>query len=209
MKQLFYFIIPLIVIIILSFNFFISPNTFNNIVNAQSEENKIIENTLDLLKKASAGVAELSKSMKNASELITNRNETKEGGDQDQDKGSETLAEQLKSTQEQLNQLEFTDSNDKLQLSDVDLPPSPPPSIDFSKILKDEQPFVEVEYQSPYSVVLKGDEETLLLLNGTLAPFWYAIDIVKQHGYQLKEITESEIGSKKENSIRFYAILEK
>jgi hypothetical protein len=205
LKQLFYFIIPLIVIIILSFIFFISSNTSNNIVNAQSEENKIIENTLDLLKKASAGVAELSKSMKNASELITNPNETIEEGDQD--KGSETLAEQLKSTQEQLNQLEFSDSNDKLQLSDLDLPPNHP--IDFSKILKDEQSIIEVEYQSPYFVVLRGDEETLLLLDGTLAPFWHAIDIVKQHGYQLKEITESGIGSKKENSTRFYAILEK
>jgi hypothetical protein len=209
LKQLFYFIIPLTVIIILGFIFFIPPNTSNNIVNAQSEENKIIENTLDLLKKASAGVAELSKSMKNASELITNSNETKEK-EGDQGKGSETLAEQLKSTQEQLNQLEFSDSNDKLQVSNVDLPPSPsPPFIDFSKILKDEQPLVEVEYQSPYSVVLRGEEETLLLLDGTLASFWHAIDIVKQHGYQLKEITESGIGSKKENSTRFYAILEK
>jgi hypothetical protein len=205
LKQLFYFIIPLIVIIILSFIFFIPSNTSNNIVNAQSEENKIIENTLDLLKKASAGVAELSKSMKNASELITNPNETIEEGDQD--KGSETLAEQLKSTQEQLNQLEFSDSNDKLQLSDLDLPPNHP--IDFSKILKDEQSIIEVEYQSPYFVVLRGDEETLLLLDGTLAPFWHAIDIVKQHGYQLKEITESGIGSKKENSTRFHAIFEK
>jgi hypothetical protein len=55
---------------------------------------------------------------------------------------------------------------------------------------------------------LRGEEETLLLLNGTLAPFWYAIDIVKKHDYQLKGITESGTGSK-ENPTRFYAILEK
>ena len=70
------------------------------------------------------------------------------------------------------------------------------------------QTLIEVEYQSAYSVVLRGNEETLLLLNGTLAPFWYAIDIVKKHGYQLKEITESGMGSKG-NPNRFYALLEK
>jgi hypothetical protein len=47
----------------------------------------------------------------------------------------------------------------------------------------------------------------LLLLNGTLAPFWYAINIVKKHGYQLKEITESGMGSQGYPT-RFYAILE-
>lgn len=137
--------------------------------------------------------------MKNASELITNPNETKKG---DQDKGSTTLEEQLKLAQEELrvNYL-YDSSSSKLRIG-VGLPP-----IDFSKILKS-QTLIEVEYQSAYSVVLRGNEETLLLLNGTLAPFWYSIDIVKKHGYQLKEIIESGMGSKG-NPTRFYALLEK
>ncbi len=75
-------------------------------------------------------------------------------------------------------------------------------------MLEDGGSFIDVEYQSAQSVVLRGDEETLLLANGTLTPFWYAIDIVKKHGYQLKEITESGMGSQG-NPTRFYAILEK
>ena len=196
MKKLFYFTIPIIVI--LSFIFFTSSNIYT-IVNAQNIENEIIENTLDIVKKADAGIAEISKYMKNASELITQYS-TK--GDQDRD--SSTLEIQLQLAQERLNQLESTDISNKLKIADVNLSPS----IDFSKILKDSQSLVEVEYQSIYSVVLRGDEETLLLLNGTLAPFWYAIDIVKKHGYQLKGITESGTGSK-DNPTRFYAILEK
>jgi hypothetical protein len=83
------------------------------------------------------------------------------------------------------------------------------PTVDFSKIFKDViGSFIDVEYQSASSVVLRADEETLLLLNGTLAPFWYAIDIVTNHGYQLKEITETGMGSQG-NPTRFYAILEK
>lgn len=34
--------------------------------------------------------------------------------------------------------------------------------------------------------VLKGDEDLLLISNGTLAPFWHAIDIVKKRGYSLE-----------------------
>jgi hypothetical protein len=175
------------------------PN-IHKIVNAQSEENEIRENTLYILKKAIAVITKISESMKNASELITNPNETKKG---DQDKGSTTLEEQLKLAQEELrvNYLHDSNSSSKLRIG-VGLPP-----IDFSKILKS-QTLIEVEYQSASSVVLRGNEETLLLLNGTLAPFWYSIDIVKKHGYQLKEIIESGMGSKG-NPTRFYALLEK
>ena len=196
MKRLFSVIITIVVII--SLILFMQPN-IHKIVNAQSEENEIRENTLDILNKAIAAITKISESMKNASELITNPNETKKG---DQDKGSTTLEEQLKLAQEELrvNYL-YDSSSSKLRIG-VGLPP-----IDFSKILKS-QTLIEVEYQSAYSVVLRGNEETLLLLNGTLAPFWYSIDIVKKHGYQLKEIIESGMGSKG-NPTRFYALLEK
>jgi hypothetical protein len=182
------------------------PN-IHNIVNAQTVENEIIENTLD---KTTVGITEISKAMKNASELITNYIETKV----DHDKSSATLKEHLKLAQEKLNQVELAqeklnqvelesyDNSNKLNI-DIGLPP-----IDFSKILKESNSLIEVEYQSAYSVVLRGNEETLLLMNGTLAPFWYAIDIVKKQGYQLKEITESGSGSQG-NPTRFYAILEK
>jgi hypothetical protein len=123
---------------------------------------------------------------------------------QEQTRGS-TLEEQLKLAQEKLNLLglgSFSDNGSKLKI-DIGFPP-----IDFSKMFKDARSLIEVEYQSAQSVVLRGDEETLLLLNGSLAPFWYAIDIVKKHGYQLKEITESGMGSQG-NPTRLYAILEK
>lgn len=199
MKRLFSVIITIVVII--SLILFMQPN-IHKIVNAQSEENEIRENTLYILKKAIAAITKISESMKNASELITNPNETKKG---DQDKGSTTLEEQLRLAQEELRVNSLHDSSSssssKLRIG-VGLPP-----IDFSKILKS-QTLIEVEYQSAYSVVLRGNEETLLLLNGTLAPFWYSIDIVKKHGYQLKEIIESGMGSKG-NPTRFYALLEK
>ena len=202
MKRLFSVIITIVVII--SLILFMQPN-IHKIVNAQSEENEIRENTLYILKKAIAAITKISESMKNASELITNPNETKK---EDQDKGSTTLEEQLRLAQEELRVISLHDtssssssSSSKLRIG-VGLPP-----IDFSKILKS-QTLIEVEYQSAYSVVLRGNEETLLLLNGTLAPFWYSIDIVKKHGYQLKEIIESGMGSKG-NPTRFYALLEK
>ena len=198
MKRLFSVIITIVVII--SFILFMQQPNIYNIVSAQSEENEIRENTLDILKKAIVAIAKISESMKNASELITNPNETKKG---DQDKGSDIIEEQLKLAQEELRvDYLYNSSSSKLRI-DVGLPP-----IDFSKILKESQTLIEVEYQSAYSVVLRGNEETLLLLNGTLAPFWYAIDIVKKHGYQLKEIIESGMGSKG-NPTRFYAVLEK
>ena len=206
MKRLFSVTIPIVVII--SFILFMQQPTIHNIVNAQTVENEIIENTLE---KTTAGIIETSKAMKNASELITNSIESKG----DHDKSSATLKEHLKLAQEKLNQVELAqeklkqleiessqDSSNKLNI-DIGLPP-----IDFSKILKESNSLIEVEYQSAYSVILRANEETLLLVNGTLAPFWYAIDIVKKHGYQLKEITESGMGTQG-NPTRFYALLEK
>ena len=111
MKRLFSVIITIVVII--SFILFMQPN-IHNIVNAQSEENEIRENTLDILKKAIVAIAKISESMKNASELITNPNETKKG---DQDKGSDILEEQLKLAQEELrvNYL-YDSSSSKLRI---------------------------------------------------------------------------------------------
>jgi hypothetical protein len=116
--------------------------------------------------------------------------------------GASSLEEQLKLTREKLQAAYPSDGSNKLK-EDVGFPP-----IDFSKMFKDAGSLIEVEYQSASSVVLRGNEENLLLLNGTLVPFWHAIDIVKKHGYQLKEITESGMGSQG-NPTRFYAILEK
>src|SRR5215211_4163004 len=117
MKRLFSVTIPIVVII--SFILFMQQPTIHNIVNAQTVENEIIENTLE---KTTAGIIETSKAMKNASELITNSIE----------------------------------SSNKLNI-DIGLPP-----IDFSKILKESNSLIEVEYQSAYSVILRANEETLL-----------------------------------------------
>jgi len=83
-----------------------------------------------------------------------------------------------------------------------------PSAIDITKIIQSDEPSIKVEYQSSSMVVLNADEDFLLLMNGTLTPFWHAIDIVKKHGYTLEEITESGMGSKG-NPTRFYAVLEK
>ena len=80
--------------------------------------------------------------------------------------------------------------------------------VDIVKIIQDNEPLIEVEYQSGSTVVLKGDEDLLLLTKGTLAPFWHAIDIVKKEGYTLEHFTESGMGSKN-NLTRIYAILER
>ncbi len=100
-------------------------HTIHNIVNAQIVENEIIENTIE---KTTAGITEISKAMKNASELITNSIESKG----DHYKSSATLKEQLKLAQEKLKQVELEsyDSDNKLNI-DIGLPP-----IDFSKILR-------------------------------------------------------------------------
>lgn len=81
-------------------------------------------------------------------------------------------------------------------------------SININNIVKDAEPSIKIEYESGSMVVLNADEDFLLLLNGTLTPFWHAIDLVKNQGYSLKEITESGMGSKG-NPTRFYAVLEK
>jgi hypothetical protein len=197
-KKFFYLLIP--IILFTGFIFFIQDNNHNS-ANAQTVENEIIDNTLSTIKKATAGIAEISKAMKNASELIINSNETKKGN---QDKGIGTI-EQLELAQEKLNQDVELESYDGINKLNMEI--NPPP-IDFLKILKANQIPIEVEYQSVSSVVLRADEERLLLLDGTLSSFWHAIDIVKKYGYQLKEITESGIGYQG-NLTRFYAFLEK
>jgi predicted nucleic acid-binding protein len=83
-----------------------------------------------------------------------------------------------------------------------------PSSVNILKIIQDNEPLIEVEYQSDAMVVLKGDEDLLLISNGTLAPFWHAIDIIKKQGYSLEHFTESGAGSQG-NPTRIYAILEK
>ena len=197
-KKFFYLLIP--IILFTGFIFFIQDNNHNS-ANAQTVENEIIDNTLSTIKKATTGIAEISKAMKNASELIINSNETKKGN---QDKGIGTI-EQLELAQEKLNQDVELESYDGINKLNMEI--NPPP-IDFLKILKANQIPIEVEYQSVSSVVLRADEERLLLLDGTLSSFWHAIDIVKKYGYQLKEITESGMGYQG-NPTRFYAFLEK
>ena len=56
--------------------------------------------------------------------------------------------------------------------------------------------------------VLKGDEDLLLISNGTLAPFWHAIDMVKKRGYSLEHFREPGAGSQV-NPTRVYAIKER
>jgi hypothetical protein len=57
-------------------------------------------------------------------------------------------------------------------------------------------------------IVLRGDEETMLLSNETIAPLWHAIDIVKHYRISIVDITTSGMGSKG-NPTRFYAIMSK
>ncbi|HKG87730.1 MAG TPA: hypothetical protein VKA95_05340 [Nitrososphaeraceae archaeon] len=82
------------------------------------------------------------------------------------------------------------------------------PQVNITEILIDNYPYVSVEYEDPSTVVIRGDEESLLLVNGTLAPFWEAIDKVKEHGYKLDDITTSGMGSQG-NPTRFYAAMSK
>ena len=99
----------------------------------------------------------------------------------------------------------ISNAQNTTETSKINIEPS---AVDINKIVKDIEPSIKVEYQSNSMVVLNADEDFLLLLNGTLTPFWHAIDIVKEHGYSLKEISESGMGSKG-NPTRFYAVLEK
>jgi hypothetical protein len=99
----------------------------------------------------------------------------------------------------------ITNAQNTTETSKINIQPA---SVEINKIVKDIEPSIKVEYQSGSMVVLNADEDFLLLLNGTLTPFWHVIDIVKNQGYTLKEITESGMGSKG-NPTRFYAVLEK
>lgn len=83
-----------------------------------------------------------------------------------------------------------------------------PPSIDIKSIIFSVSPLINVEYQGESVVVLRADEDTLLLSNGTIMPFWNAIDVVKHYGYSLDDVTTSGMGSKG-NPTRFYAIMSK
>ena len=96
-------------------------------------------------------------------------------------------------------------------MSEGQSPTSPlikPASIDIRGVIQLKIPLVEVEYQSDSLVVLKADEDTFLTTNGTLTPFWNAVDIVKHYGYSLDEITTSGMGSQG-NPTRFYAVMSK
>jgi hypothetical protein len=69
-------------------------------------------------------------------------------------------------------------------------------------------PLIKVEYQSESTIVLKGEEDILVSINGTTASFWEAIDFMKHYGYSLVDVTTSGMGSQG-NPTRFYAIMTK
>jgi hypothetical protein len=83
-----------------------------------------------------------------------------------------------------------------------------PPSVDIKSIIMSVSPLINVEYQGESIVVLKADEDALLLSNGTITPFWNAIDVVKHYGYSLNDVTTSGMGSQG-NPTRFYAVMSK
>lgn len=89
---------------------------------------------------------------------------------------------------------------------------SPPvlraPAVDIKSIILSVSPLINVEYQGESVVVLRADEDVLLLSNGTITPLWNAIDVVKHFGYILNDVTTSGMGSKG-NPTRFYAIMSK
>ena len=70
---------------------------------------------------------------------------------------------------------------------------SKPPANDIKDIMLTVSPLIDVEYQGESVVVLKADENALLLSNGTLIPFWNAVDVVKRYGYSLIDVTISII----------------
>jgi hypothetical protein len=82
------------------------------------------------------------------------------------------------------------------------------PTDDIKGILLKVTPLIDLEYQGESIVVLMAQEDTLLLSNGTMTPFWNAIDIVKHYGYSLNDVTTSGMGSQG-NPTRFYAIMSK
>ena len=67
-------------------------------------------------------------------------------------------------------------------------------------------PIVRVDYESDSMIVLEGKKKYLSQINGSLAPFWESIDVVKNQGYSLKEIITSGTESE-DNPPIFYAIL--
>lgn len=83
-----------------------------------------------------------------------------------------------------------------------------PPAVDIKQIILTVSPLIEVEYQGESIVVLKADEDTLLLTNSSISPFWKAIDVVKHYGYTINDVTTSGMGSQG-NPTRFYAIMSK
>lgn len=83
-----------------------------------------------------------------------------------------------------------------------------PPPVDIKTIMLSVSPLINVEYQGESVVVLKADEDALLLSNGTITPFWNAIDVVKHYGYLLDDVATSGMGSQG-NPTRFYAIMSK
>jgi hypothetical protein len=61
-------------------------------------------------------------------------------------------------------------------------------------LFDDFYPMVMVEYESDSIVVLRSDENIILPLNGTLAPLWNAIDIVKKEGkFEFKQLISTEL----------------
>ena len=83
----------------------------------------------------------------------------------------------------------------------------PTPTMSIREAIASKYLPVNVEYQSVTTVVLRGDE-CMISTNGTLKPFWVAIDIVKHYGYSLDEIITSGMGSEG-NPTRFYAVMSK
>jgi len=83
-----------------------------------------------------------------------------------------------------------------------------PPPLDIKQLVLAVSPLIEVEYQGESIVVLKADEDTLLLTNSSMSPFWKAIDAIKHYGYNVNDITTSGMGSQG-NPTRFYAIMSK
>lgn len=83
-----------------------------------------------------------------------------------------------------------------------------PPPIDIKQLILTVSPLIEVEYQGESIVILKADEDTLLLTNSSMSPFWKAIDAVKHYGYSINDIATSGMGSQG-NPTRFYAVMSK
>jgi hypothetical protein len=81
-------------------------------------------------------------------------------------------------------------------------------AFEVKQKLQSLMPLIKVEYQSESTIVLKAEEDILISINGTTAPFWEAIDSMKHYGYSLVDVTTSGMGSQG-NPTRFYAIMTK